>query len=364
MKRIFMLSSQLMFSRGMENLLGGQANVEIIGHESDVTLALKRIRELQPDAVIIDSKDLISASSRVVASILKEAPGAKVISLNLTNDQIRVYHGEQRTARCVDDLLEVIEQDGSTISPITTEEWSALADRRAQVYDFLAAIYNHPIDDLFLQNLAANPLKFISSLEQENDLTGDLHNGLQALQQFQQAMSNRSHESVNREIAVEYHRLLRDSGEFNEIVATHESTYATPESADLIRVAVDKAYTAGAFEITTEVLARPDFIGYELQFMQHLGKLEGLAWANADQETALKYQALERAFIREHLLRWVPHFCDNVITQTKLDFYRGIAGLTKGFILNEGYRVAELMEWISPADDGPAQTDRVVQPAS
>lgn len=363
MKRVFMLSSQLMFSRGMENLLGGQADVEIVGHESDAAQALKRIHDLQPDVVILDSKDLASASSRVVASILKEAPDAKVIALNLTNDQIRVYHGEQRTARCVDDLLEVIDQDGFSSSPITSKEWSALAASRAQVYDFLAAIYHQPIDAPALQNLGAGSLKFISSLERKNDLTGDLHSGLQALDRFQQAMSDCSHEIVNRAIAAEYNRLLNSNARSNEIVAAHESAYAAPDvqPAELIKVAIDTAYADGGFEITAAVLARPDFIGYELQFMQHLCSLEGSAWANGDHIAALKYQAVEHAFIREHLLRWVPHFCDNLITHTQLDFYRGIAGLTKGFILNEGYRVAELMEWISATDDEPAPADRVVE---
>ncbi len=363
MKRIFMLSSQLMFSRGMENLLSGQVNVEIVGHESDTAQALKRIQELQPDVIILDSKDLASASSGVIASILKKAPSAKVIALNLTNDQIRVYHGEQRTARCVDDLLEVIEQDGSTSNLITAKEWSSLAANRAQVYGFLAGILSQPIDNPFLQNLSASPLKFISSLEQENDLTGDLHNGLQALAQFQLAMSSCSREVINQEIAAEYNRLLRGHGESDEFVAAHESAYADLDLryTDLIRVAVDKAYTVGRFEIATEVLTRPDFIGHELQFMQHLCNLEYSAWANADHETALKYQTMEHAFIREHLLRWVPRLCDTLITHTQLDFYRGIAYLTKGFILNEGYRVAELMEWISAADDGLAQADRGVE---
>jgi TorA maturation chaperone TorD len=363
MKHIFMLSSQLMFSRGMENLLGGQANVEIVGHESDAALALKRIHELQPDVVILDSKDLASASSRVVASILREAPGAKVISLNLTNDQIRVYRGEQRTARCVDDLLEVIEQDGFIASPITAAEWSSLSANRAQVYDFLAAIYNRPIDDPFLQNLDAGSLKFISSLEQENDLTGDLHNGLQALEQFQRAMSHSSREAINREIAEEHSRLLGGGGRPDGSIAACEEAYASPNIpyADLIKVAVAKAYTTGGFDITAEVLVRPDFISYELHFMQHLCALECSAWTNGDQAAALKYQALEHAFIREHLLRWVPRFCDNLITHAKLDLYRGIAGLTKGFILNEGYRVAELMEWIGAAEYGPAQTDQIVE---
>lgn len=114
MKRVFMLSSQLLFSRGVENLLCQQAGLEIIGRETDASKAIERIRALKPDVVILDSKDLASIPSANVAHILKEAPGIKVIALNLEDETFRVYRGEERTARSVDDLLEVIDEDTDT----------------------------------------------------------------------------------------------------------------------------------------------------------------------------------------------------------------------------------------------------------
>ena len=54
MKRIFMVSSQLLFSLGVENLLRQQAGLEIVGRETDATKALERIRELKPDVVLMD----------------------------------------------------------------------------------------------------------------------------------------------------------------------------------------------------------------------------------------------------------------------------------------------------------------------
>jgi len=114
-KRIFMLSSQLLFSRGVENLLRQQAGLEIVGHESDASQALDCIRVLKPDVVILDCKDLASVPSTIVAQILKEAPGIKVIALNLDDETFSIYRGEQRTARSVDDLFEAIDEDTNTI---------------------------------------------------------------------------------------------------------------------------------------------------------------------------------------------------------------------------------------------------------
>lgn len=78
--------------------------------------------------------------------------------------------------------------------------------------------------------------------------------------------------------------------------------------------------------------------------MQHLCLKECAAWTKGDRDEALQYQARECAFLKDHLIRWVPRFCDVALMQTKLDFYRGVMCLTKGFILNEAYRVVELME--------------------
>ena len=112
MKRIFMLSSQLMFGQGVMNLLQGQVEVEIVGRETELEKGFQQIHELQPDVVIMESNTLTSISSTVLVKILEEAPEAKVIVLNLENDQMRVYRGEQRPAECISDLMMVIKEDG------------------------------------------------------------------------------------------------------------------------------------------------------------------------------------------------------------------------------------------------------------
>ena len=359
MKRVFMLSSQLMFSRGVENLLGGQATVEIVGRASDAIHALKRIRELQPDVVILDSKDLASVSSRIVASILKEVPAARVVFLNLSDDRIRVYHGEQRTARSVDDLLEVINQDSPReLGPISTQEWLSFAAERAQVYGFLAAVFSSTVDEQLIENLGASHLKLIGVLEQDNDLTGDLREGICALERFQREVSNRSPAAIKAALAEEYARLLQASQPEDRLIYACETAYASAGTpgADSIRAALKRAYAEGGLSLPANTLMPPDFIGCELDFMRQLCTSECAAWSESDRRTALNYQGLEHTFLRDHLMCWVPRFCEALLMQTKLDFYRGIACLTKGFILNEGYRVTELMEWIGAAGDEPTSS--------
>ena len=109
--RIFMLSSQPLFSQGVESLLRGKAGLEIVGREADPTKAVAWIRTLKPDVVIVDSKDLASAPFSLVACLLKEDENVRIIALSLENQTIRVYHGEQRHALTVDDLIAAIAED-------------------------------------------------------------------------------------------------------------------------------------------------------------------------------------------------------------------------------------------------------------
>lgn len=113
-KRIFMLSSQTLFSQGVESLLRGQLGVEIVGRETDTSKAVESIRKLKPNVVVIDGKDLASAPFSAVACLLKEQD-IRIIAMNLENETIRVFRGEQRNAVTVDDLVAAIKEDGEEL---------------------------------------------------------------------------------------------------------------------------------------------------------------------------------------------------------------------------------------------------------
>jgi DNA-binding NarL/FixJ family response regulator len=111
MKRIFMLSSHLLFSQGVESLLCREAGLEIVGREVDLEKGLNRIRELQPDVVIVDSGDPTHDPTPTVMRILRERLGTRIIGLNLQDNIVCIYRGEQRIVRGVEDLLEAIEAE-------------------------------------------------------------------------------------------------------------------------------------------------------------------------------------------------------------------------------------------------------------
>lgn len=110
-KRIFMLSSQSLFSQGVEILLRQDEGMELVGEETDVDRAIERIKELCPEVVLLEQDSPEYDPGPVVMRILKETPGTKIVGLNLADNTIRVYRGEQRIPREIGDLLQVIKND-------------------------------------------------------------------------------------------------------------------------------------------------------------------------------------------------------------------------------------------------------------
>ena len=66
--------------------------------------------------------------------------------------------------------------------------------------------------------------------------------------------------------------------------------------------------------------------------MQQVTLREAQAWEEGDEDGALYCLKIEKKFIEEHLVRWIVSFCEKVIREAELPFYREMAALTKNLI--------------------------------
>ncbi len=106
-----MLSSQSLFGRGVEILLRQDQDVELVGEETNAEQAIERIKELCPDVVLVEQNLTEDEPGSLVMRILSATPSAKIVALNLADNTIRAYHGEQKIPREIGDLLQVIKDD-------------------------------------------------------------------------------------------------------------------------------------------------------------------------------------------------------------------------------------------------------------
>jgi len=109
MTRVFIVSSNPLFGQGIENLLGQETGLAVVGREGDVDKAIERIEELKPDVIIMDSSNQPRESELAVLRILQNRLGTKIIGLDLQDNTLYIYRGEQRILGEVADLVDAIE---------------------------------------------------------------------------------------------------------------------------------------------------------------------------------------------------------------------------------------------------------------
>lgn len=110
MLQIFIVSSYLMFSLGLENLLRQDKEIKILGQETDRERAIRKIEELQPDIVIVYADDSQIGSRSFIIEILRINPSIKVIGLSLQNNTFYIYQVKQGETSSVDDLFKTLKE--------------------------------------------------------------------------------------------------------------------------------------------------------------------------------------------------------------------------------------------------------------
>ena len=84
---------------------------------------------------------------------------------------------------------------------------------------------------------------------------------------------------------------------------------------------VQEAYRSAGIMIDTEVALIPDHLSVELLFMSYLIE----AGKTNDQ----------KRFLGEHLVKWVPDYCEEILKHAKTVFYREVAELLREFVLSD-----------------------------
>lgn len=214
----------------------------------------------------------------------------------------------------------------------TPKHMSETATERSNIYGLLAVIYNREPTISTLRQIK-NPqfLEVLSDLEI----------------QLEDDFLNQPEEKLIEDLAVEYTRLFLGPGKH---ISPHESVHHERDDGDWGRlwgkstVEVKKFIEASGLEYKSEYSGLPDHISVELEFMQKVTEREAQAWEGKDKAGALYCLKIEKKFVDEHLKKWIPIFCNKVITETESSFYKEMAKLTKSFI---GFEKKEIIKYLS-----------------
>jgi len=199
----------------------------------------------------------------------------------------------------------------------------AIARQRGAVYGLLSRCYDREVDKALLDGL--KDMRFAEAMD-AMDLP------------FNQAELRRPDERLLEELAVDYAWLFLGPGEH---ISPHESVQR-PDVAQASRQFWGKATgqvkqyieTCG-FVYDADFNGIPDHIGVELEFMAHLCMAEAEAWQKRQLSQAAVFERYQKQFLEEHLLIWVPPFCEKMARRAQTSLYRFIAHLTGSFIAGD-----------------------------
>ncbi len=224
------------------------------------------------------------------------------------------------------------------------QQFYQLAANRSNVYNFLCQFYNtvpqeEAIGKLFCEEFVENLKKLYSMAE------GEIKEGARLLEHTHRRTLERTLEDLTEELAVEFTRLFRGLKPKYGPPPPYESVYiGEGRVMGETTQEVNNIYLEAGFALTKEYGGPPDYIGTELRFMSLASYREAECWKNGDRNEATRFLKIEDRFLKRHMLRWIPGFCDTMFEEAKTDFYRGVAKLTRGFLTLDTEQIEELLQ--------------------
>jgi putative dimethyl sulfoxide reductase chaperone len=135
--------------------------------------------------------------------------------------------------------------------------------------------------------------------------------------------------SVNRsepmELRKEYTRLLRGVQEGYGPPPPYESLYRHCEFPTEITDAVMSYFQNAGFDAAQICTEPPDFLASELRLMSLLAFKEHESCQKGGEQQRQYFISLQNEFLQNHLLIWAPEYCQMLMQESRVDFFRQLA---------------------------------------
>lgn len=115
------------------------------------------------------------------------------------------------------------------------------------------------------------------------------------------------------------------------------------------RTAVNKVYRAHAVRLSKGIDLPEDHLAFECEFLSIINQRAVDALRAGEYGRAVDLLKVEKHFLEEHVLNWVPRFyaLANKLVETR--FYRGLLRVTKGYLVDEPQVIDDLIADIQDA---------------
>ena len=230
--------------------------------------------------------------------------------------------------------------------PQIVQEAILANDNRKTIYEFLARTYATEATVEYLQQFVKKKDLFRASARDPEIHGTELADGFGQIADYASSIEGADFDKVRVGLAVEYAGLFLGAW---RLPHPSESVYVT-EGQLLMQKPRDqvlKVYRDMGVDKVDQFTQPEDHIALELQFMAHLCDSTSLALKEGRLSDATKYLDVQKGFLDEHLIKWVPKLAADIIKSARAEFYKAIAKITEGYVEIDKEVVAELAETLA-----------------
>ena len=186
------------------------------------------------------------------------------------------------------------------------QDMVSIARGRSLLYLWLSGLFlEKPKKEIFEKYSQKDVLEFLNGVFQDS----------KHYLKVKEFLTNREVEKVDEE----FKKLFSDKG-----VSPYSKDYLGEEALDLVRA----FYGSLGLEVDLKELEAEDHIGLELAVMASLCELEADELEKGRMKEAAIVQGGEKAFLEEHMIKWVKEFAKKLDEKEGEGFYSSLAWLT------------------------------------
>ncbi len=89
--RVMVVDDHALFRRGLEMVLGGEPDLDLVGEASDGQEAIEKATELMPDVVLMDVRMPRRSGIEATAQIRDLLPHVKILMLTISDEESDLY---------------------------------------------------------------------------------------------------------------------------------------------------------------------------------------------------------------------------------------------------------------------------------
>ncbi len=190
---------------------------------------------------------------------------------------------------------------------------------KANVYNIFTALLCQPSEDLVLDLTVYDRLK--SALEIVNP----------DCIEFVDEMQNKIQTYTPLEILVEYTRLF--IGPFKVLTHQYSCMYFGGKSLMSDEtIWVINYYEKMGLQFDQSIKDAPDHVAVETEFIYYMlfNELKNIEEGNS--KKAIEFWKGQSEFFTKHYKKWIPSFCESIITETKNEYYKAFAECLSKFV--------------------------------